>query len=358
MGVSVCPPAHPRLWSRAASLLVGLLTLLALPAGAQAHGPIDPSASSYQARVSQVPAGTHAQVVDGDLRMWMSASPKVTVEVLDYRGAPYLRFTGAGVSVNTASAMYYLNQVPVELPPTNLDPRTPTRWQRVSRGHSYEWHDGRLHALASTVRAPGSDNLGRWSVPLRVGGAPTAISGALFYAPDPSPVWFWPIIVVAACMLAGLRLRRPLLDERLARGLASVALAAFVLGGLARQLHGRPGISTGQLIVLALELAFAGWAAVRLTRRDHGWFVLFLSAAAAIWEGATLAGSLLYGFVLLAFPPLLARVTVVSCLAAGIGLLPVVFAIAERPQRRRSVAPPNAPSASGPAPEAAWEPIN
>ena len=37
--------------------------------------------------------------------------------VLDYQGAPYLRFTPGGVEVNTASAMYYLNQVPAQTPP-------------------------------------------------------------------------------------------------------------------------------------------------------------------------------------------------------------------------------------------------
>jgi hypothetical protein len=38
--------------------------------------------------------------------------------------------------------------------------------------------------------------------------------------------------------------------------------------------------------------------------------------------------------VLLALPPALARVAVVACLSAGVALLPVVFALAERPRRR------------------------
>jgi hypothetical protein len=316
-------------WLVAASLAMGL----ALPAAAEAHGPVDPAASSYLAQVSEVPAGTDAEAVDGDLRMWMRVSPRTTVEVLDYRGAPYLRFSTAGVFVNRSSSMWYLNQVPAQIPPIGLSAHTPARWSRVTRGHSYEWHDGRLHALASTARAPGVTDLGRWSVPLRVGGVPTAIVGSLRYAPDPSPVWFWPIVVVLACALAAVRMRRPALDRRLARGLAAVALAAFVLAGLARALHGRPGISAGQLVVLAIELAFAGWAGVRLRGDPPGWFVLFLVAAAAIWEGATLVGTLFYGFTLLAVPAFPARLVVVVCLAAGVGLLPVVFALAKRPQR-------------------------
>jgi hypothetical protein len=316
-------------WLLAASLATGL----AAPAAAEAHGPVDPAASSYQAQVTEVPAGTDAKAVDGDLRMWMRASPGTTVVVLDYRGAPYLRFSSAGVSVNRSSSMWYLNQVPAQLPPIGLTARTPAHWSRVTGGHSYEWHDGRLHALASTARAPGVTDLGHWSVPLRVGGVPTAIVGRLRYAPDPSPVWFWPIVVALACVLAAVRLRRPALDRRLARGLAAIALAAFVLAGLARALHGRPGISAGQLVVLAIELAFAGWAGARLLGDRPGWFVLFLVAAAAIWEGATLVATLLYGFTLLAVPAVPARLVVVVCLSAGVGLLPVVFALAERPQR-------------------------
>ncbi len=101
----------------------------------------------------------------------------LTVEVLDYRGAPYLGFSPAGVFANRASSMWYLNQVPVQTPPLGLGARTPPRWSRVSTGHSYEWHDGRLHALASVARSPGMTDLGRWSVPLRVGGQPAAIVG-------------------------------------------------------------------------------------------------------------------------------------------------------------------------------------
>jgi len=326
---------HPRLWVTA-WLLAGVIAALVLPAAAQAHGPVDPAASSYEARVSQVPQGTDAKIVDGDLRMWMTASPTTTVTVLDYRGAPYLRFTRAGVFVNRSSAMWYLNQVPVLTPPLGLTSRTPPHWQRATTGHSYEWHDGRLHALASTARARGATYIGRWTVPLLVGGVPTAIAGGLYYAPDPSPVWFWPIVVVLACVLAAVRLRRPSLDQRLACGLAAATLTAFLIAALARQLHGRPGISPGALIVLALEFAFAGWAATRMAR-GGGWFVLFLIAAAAIWEGATLVGTLVYGFVLLALPAFPSRLVVVACLAGGVGLLPVVFALAERPQGRRRV---------------------
>lgn len=274
-----------------------------------------------------------AKVIDGDQRLWLKVDPGPTAVVLDYTGAPYLRFSPAGIEVNQSSAMYYLNQVPPQTPPTHLGPDTPVRWSRVSSGDSYGWHDGRLHALASVALAPGATYVGRWTIPLRVDGAPAAIAGGLWYAGDPSPVWLWPILVVLICVLAAVRLARPELDLRLARGLALVALVAFLVVGAGHQLHGRPTVSVGQLVVLAVELAFALWALRRLVLRRHGWFTFFLVAVAAIWEGASSIAVLLDGFVLLALPAFLARVAVVTCLAVGIGLLPLVFRMAERPMR-------------------------
>ena len=318
----------------ALALVGSLLVVLLAPATATAHGPVNPAATSYLATVRQSPAGVQAKVVDGDQRMWVQAAPGETVVVLDYRGAPYLRFSAHGVQVNRNSSMYYLNQVPPELVPANVGPRTAPEWSQVSGGHSYQWHDGRLHALAATALAPGTTYVGRWIIPLRVDGRREVIAGGLRYAPNPSVVWFWPILVALACVFAGLRIRRRELDLRIARGLALIALGAFTVAALGEQLHGRPDVSIGQLIVLALLLAFAAWALVRLVLGRHGWFGFFLIALAALFEGATQIGVLTHGFVLIALPPLVARLAVITCLAAGAALLPLIFRLAEQGQRR------------------------
>jgi hypothetical protein len=86
---------------------------------------------------------------------------------------------------------------------------------------------------------------------------------------------------------------------------------------------------------LAVALAFATWGAWRLARRRHGWFTFFVIAAVAIWEGASLVAVLIDGWVLLAVPPVVARAAVTLCLSAGVALLPVVFALAERAGRGR-----------------------
>ncbi len=311
----------------AASL--GSAGVLAAPAGA--HGPVAPIASSYLARVSAVPAGIEAKVVDGDQRMWLQVRRGLTVIVLDYRGAPYLRFSSAGVAVNQNSAMYYLNQTPVALtPPANLGPDTPPRWEPVSGGSTYSWHDGRLHALASVAIAPGAAFVGTWRLPLLADGGATAISGGLWHAEDPSIVWFWPIAVLMACVLAGWRIRRPALDRHLARGLGVVALVALSAAVLGHDLHGRPGVSVFQLIELAAVLAFALWGLARVLFTRPGYFTYFMIAIVALWQGAELIPTLLQGFVLTAGPAFVARASAVLCLGTGLALLLMVFRLADQ----------------------------
>jgi hypothetical protein len=318
----------------AIALAGALLGLGAYPCVAQAHGPVAPAASSYFAKVLQIPAGLQAKVIDGDLRMWLRVPPAETVVVLDYRGAPYLRFSRAGVAVNHNSAMYYLNLTPVAAtPPANLTVTTPPEWHRVTTGHSYEWHDGRLHALATVALRPGVAFVGRWFVPLRIDGRSASIGGGLWHADDPSIVWFWPIVVLLLCVLAGWRVRRPRLDALVARGLANAALAGIVIAGLGVELHGRPAISVLQAVELALILALCGLGFWRALLHRPGYFTCFLIGAGALWAGGVLVTTLLYGFVLIALPAFLARTVTVICLGSGAALVLLVFRLADHSER-------------------------
>ena len=304
--------------------------LAAYPSGAQAHGPIAPAASSYFAKVLQLPAGLKAKVVDGDLRMWLQVPPAQTVVILDYRGAPYLRFSRTGVEVNHNSSMFYLNATPAALtPPANLSPATPPSWQRVTGGHSYEWHEGRLHALAAIALSPGVSFVGRWTIPIRAEGKLDSISGGLWHADDPTIVWFWGIVVLVACVLAAWRVRRRALDQLVARVLAITALIAVTIAGLGLQLHGRPTISPFQLVELAAILAFVGWGISQALFRRPGYFTCFLIGVAALWAGGEMITTLLYGFVLISLPAFLARATTIVCLGAGAGLLLLVFRLSD-----------------------------
>jgi hypothetical protein len=230
--------------------------------------------------------------------------------------------------------MYYQNRTPVALtPPSNVTATTPPNWEQVSGGDTYDWHDGRLHALASVALAPGASFVGRWRVPILLDGRPAAITGGLWHADNPSLVWLWPIVVLLACVLAAWRLHRPSLDRRLANGLGMAAVIGLSAAVLARELHGRPSVTVFQLIELALVLAFALWALHRLLFTTPGYFVYFLIAIVALWQGIELVPTLFEGFVLAAGPAFVARAAAVTCLATSISLLLMVFRIADERDR-------------------------
>ena len=333
-----------------ASAFAAFVLTLVAPAAAQAHGPVDPSGSTYLARITHVPAGLHAQAIDGDLRLWLRASPSLNVYVIDYRGAPYLHFGSRGVWVNENSSMYFLNQIPPVTPSTDLGPDARPDWHHVTTGHTYVWHDGRLHAGATQARLPGARFAGNWSVPLRIDGSTAAIRGGLYYAPPPSPVWFWPVAVVLGSVLAGVRLRRPQLDLRLARITGAIALTGFVVASIGHQLHGRPGVSTGNVLALVVELVAAAAATWCLYGRDPRWLVLAAIAALTLWQGVSQIAALQDGWVLLALPAVVGRVAVAGCLAGGAGLIPLVLSGAERAARARGPA-----VRGGHAADEAWE---
>jgi hypothetical protein len=335
-------PIAVRRPARTAALAVGLAVVAigVLPAAAQAHGPIAPAASSYFAKVLGLPAGLDAKVVDGDLRMWLRVPASEALVVVDYRGAPYLRFSRAGVDVNRNSSMYYLNETPVaQTPPSYLTASTPPNWHRVTDGHAYEWHDGRLHALAAVALSPGVSFVGRWTIPLRIDGRLRSISGGLWHADNPSIVWFWPIVVLFVCMMAAWRVRRPELDRLVARVLAVTALIVVAIAGLGLQLHGRPTVRPFQLVELAAILAFVGWGLSRALFRAPGYFTCFLIAVAAVWAGGEMVTTLLYGFVLLPLPAFSARLVTVLCLGTGAALLPLVFRLSDYDYDRRRKRP-------------------
>jgi hypothetical protein len=342
---------------RASAILVALaaagLAAVARPPAASAHGPIDPIASNYLARVGHTPPGLEAKVLDGDQRMWLRVPPATTVLVRDYQGAPYLRFSAAGVAVNLNSAMYYLNQTPVPLSaPANLTPSTPPHWDPVSGADSYSWHDGRLHALATVAIAPGATFVGHWRIPITVNGTAAAITGGLWHAAAPSIVWFWPILVLLACVLAAWRLHRPGLDRQVARGLGIAALIATAVAVTGRDLHGRPGVSVFALIELALVLAFVLWSLHRVLFGQPGYFTYLVVAVLALWQGAELIPTLLDGFVLAAEPAFLARAAAVLCLGTGLSLIVMVFRLAEVRDHSAARRPEGEVEAQG---DGAWE---
>ena len=193
-----------RTWTGALVTLIAVLP--AFPHRGSAHGLIAPAASSYFAKVLDLPAGLQAKVIDGDLRMWLQAPPNRTVIVLDYRGAPYVRFSPAGVDVNHNSSMYYLNQTPV----------ASFRRRILLTGHRRRRPRRRPRPMSPTAAVPArgaavaKDSLYQFgvdlSVPPRTGlseherhrARPTAARRALVDVHQPAPHKLFPRLLVSA----------------------------------------------------------------------------------------------------------------------------------------------------------------
>lgn len=311
-----------------ACFTAGLGALLVLPATAAADGPITPTATDYLARVTHAPPGIQAKVTDGYLNLWMQVPPTADVTVRDYIRAPWVRFSPTGVAINQNSEEYYLSQVPVPATvPIRLTrpPYPPPHWVKVSSGHSYEWREGRLHALAAIALAPGQSYVGRWRIPVTVNGHLEAISGKIWHRGAPSVVWFWPVLVLLACALAAWRVRSAELDRRLTRGIALLLLLLVAVGMGGKYLHGSPGVSIGNVLLLLVTLAVLGAVAGRLLGGRSGGPLLLLTAVIALWAGLTLLPVLTHGYALVVLPLFLVRVIAATLLGGALSL--VLFAV-------------------------------
>jgi hypothetical protein len=297
----------------------------ALPSPAAAHGPVAPVATSYLATVAKAPPGVQVKIVDGYVRIWMHVPPDETLTVLDYRGAPYVRFSPSGVEVNRNSEMFYFNQTPASFAvPRRLTRSTPPRWVAVSSGHSYEWHDGRLQALSGVALQPGQTYLGSWAIPVVVGGHTSLVTGGVWHQNRPSPIWFWPIAVLLLCTLAARRLARPELDRTLAKCLSLVSLVAIALAAAGLGLHGRPGVPAFHVVEFVVLLAFSCWGVIHLTRHPPEALLAAVIAIVSLWQGIKLLPTLLHPFVLIGPSAGATRIVAVTCLSTGVSLLPLV----------------------------------
>ena len=316
---------------RRASLLLACLTgtlagLVALPAAALADGPVAPTATDYRAQVTHAPRGIRAEVVNAYLDLWVQVPPSARVTILDFRGAPWVRFTPRGVAINRNSQEYYLSQVPVPaVPPKGLTRATPPHWITVSSGHAYSWREGRLHALATIALAPGQRYVGSWRIPVVVNGDPGTIVGGLWHRGAPSVVWFWPVLVLLACAGAAWRVRSAELDRRLSTGIGLLLLACVAVGMGGKYLHGSPAVTAGNVALLLVTMAVLGVVAGRMLRARPGGPLLLVTTVIALWAGLTLLPVLTHGYALIALPIFLVRVIAATLLGGSLSLL--LFAV-------------------------------
>ncbi len=118
------------------------------------------------------------------------------LEVLDERSEPFLRLGPGGAEANLAAVAWYRTASPsdaVPIPQDVLDAAVAgrtlaPRWRRIAAEPAWGWFDRRIEtderrAPAEVVAADRPAEVGRWDVPVRLGGRASALRGRFVYRP-------------------------------------------------------------------------------------------------------------------------------------------------------------------------------
>lgn len=183
------------------ALTLGWLATGVPPALADPPGPTD-----YRTEVVSITPPTaeiEIRIIGGDSFIHLTAAPGARVEVIGYRGEPYLRFLPEGtVERNVVSPSTFLNEDRygnVEPPPTASPDLEPV-WEPVASNGSYAWHDHRSHWMNERPPpgAAAGDIILEAVVPLVVNGVEVDVAVVSTLLPAPS---IWP---AAGGLLAGI----------------------------------------------------------------------------------------------------------------------------------------------------------
>jgi hypothetical protein len=140
------------------AVLVRLLVALAACAAAAAIRPLSADAhvssglisTSYEARIDAIRPpvpGVTATVLDGNLKLRIDADPPHVVTVLGVIHEPFIRIGPGGVFVSSRSPTAESAGL------VTLQQMRAARWIRLSRGHSFAWHESRLRPVPSVSGA-------------------------------------------------------------------------------------------------------------------------------------------------------------------------------------------------------------
>ena len=148
-----------------------------------------PLLGSFLVTAEPAPAGVQVQALPGRLPgLFLSVEPGTDVTVLGRDGELFLRVTDAGVEVNQNSRTHVEDRAArgqVAGPPS-----TTPAWRLVApRARSYTWLDTRLRypdelPPDEALRADGPTRLEQWTVPMRVGARPLALTGTISWVPE------------------------------------------------------------------------------------------------------------------------------------------------------------------------------
>jgi hypothetical protein len=288
------------------------------PAPAAAHVSTGRISTSFEARIDGIRPpvpGVTATVVDGDLKLHISAAPPHVVTVLGVTHEPFIRIGPGGVFVSsgspTAESAGLVTQQQMRA----------ARWIRLSGGHSFAWHENRLRPVPFVSGA--DRRVAGWSIPLLVDGRPVTIRGSEWFAAQPRRL-LWALPAVAAVVVAAIVLatrRERLIWTVAAIGLV-VALVTWMTGWIGVLLYQR--LSTWPLavsVLYAISVVLVVAAAVTAPKRPQERLVA-MGAVGVLVATFTLPalGVFQRGFVLSALPATAARACFALALGCGLGV--------------------------------------
>jgi hypothetical protein len=324
------------------------IVIAAEPAGAHGLGGLQPT--NYESRLLRVEPGVRGielRVLDLGTRLQVSNRTARDVTVLGYQGEPYLRVGPHGAFENTRSPATYLNRsTTITKPaPKSADPSARPVWNKLSSGHTVQWHDHRAHFMGTreppvVQRDPRQRRvLERWNVVMLQGDRTITATGEIVWVPPPSP---WPFVIVALVLAVAVFAAGRTSAWRwvigAALGTIVVAEALHVIG-----LWGASSAAAGtKLVGSAYSLggiALAVLAFIWMARRGpHAAVPLILVAAIVLVVAGGLADVTTLGRsqIPTTFSPGFARVLVTLTLGVGAGL-------AASGGARLRTSPPNRP---------------
>ncbi|MEZ5165042.1 MAG: hypothetical protein R2695_00625 [Acidimicrobiales bacterium] len=311
------------------ALGVTVVIVGAAPAAADPPGPTD-----YRSEVIELTPPTAAvslRFIAGDSFLQMEVVPGHVVEVIGYRGEPYLLFDRDGtVSENRWSPTRAANESRF-VAPTRLEEVDTTAspvWEPVADGGTYAWHDHRTHWMNS-ARPPAADpgdQILEGVVPLLVDGTEIDVTVASYWEKGPGSASTVVLAVAGAITAIGVLVssrRRRSLELFLVGGAATVAgLLAYraVPGstGPPRSLWVLPALAVG---VAVLELLVARPTAARPALAQVSDIVLGLCGAWLVAWGVSRGDALTAAIIPTTAPLWFDRLVIALAIGAGIGAL-------------------------------------
>jgi hypothetical protein len=277
---------------RATLLAAVAAAALVSPETAGAHSRGRTVALDYRLKLigsGETAPGVQAEVIDGNREMRFTVDPRRRVIVPGLLGEPMLRFSRSGVWVYRRSPTAAADRL---VPPA----ASGAPWTRLSRGHSYRWHDHRLTPPAGLQ--PGARRV--WSLPITIDGRPAAIRG--WYERVTQPRWWawFAAIIVAGCMLQFVVQRVPNRRGQVAAVMATLSAVAAIVSGVA---FAAPDVidplgawiqvgATAALTLIGAAAFFVRsysiqrWAAAFV---GIGVFCIGLSALGVFWHGVVIS---------------------------------------------------------------------